>query len=669
MKKKVIYVQEDSYSCGSICIQSLVAHYGGYIPLETVLDDTSTDTTGTNAYEMILALRKYGFTSYGRKIALKDIEDEDLPAIAHIQKNGLEHFVVIYKIEETCVIVMDPEVGEKHYSKVEFLSLYDEKAIFAYPNGEIPHFKKKSPLLNKIFNVLFSNKSKVLIIWMLCFLTMILSLALNFHFKLLDKCKHPIVLTIIFIAVSVFFEILTVIKNRIIRDLLKSTDSFLTKDYIKHVFSIPRRYLARKRTGEILKKVQDASSIKDISLQLILTSSFDFLSMTISVVVMFIISKRTSIIYLSISLITTSIMWFENKKLYKKNKENIQKYETYIGTLVENLSGLESIKNLNREDIQFEKISSKLDDYNENKRKLGNYLDATREVKNLVMSIGFLIANLVGFLNLSEDFTFYDLITLQSLFGIMTSSLMGFVELSNDISKSRAVERNISEFLDIEVEPVDALKLTRPLSNVDIKELSYTHDRIHDDLKSIDLHITRGDKILLRGPSGVGKSTLVKCLSGRYEDFKGEILLDGVSIKKIVPRTVRDAITYVGQEEKLFTGTIKENIIDDKIKDDVLSEVLTICQLDEFIASRPRGLDSTILESGQNLSGGERARLILARALYREPDILVVDETLSSVGKKMEDDILKVLLEKKDLTVIYITHRDKQYLFDKIVEL
>ena len=152
-------------------------------------------------------------------------------------------------------------------------------------------------------------------------------------------------------------------------------------------------------------------------------------------------------------------------------------------------------------------------------------------------------------------------------------------------------------------------------------------------------------------------------------NYDGSIKInDTYEIKNIDVDSLRKKVIYVGQDEKLFSGTIRENITGNDNSDVSLEQVLELTSLKETLTRRTRGIDTMILEGATNLSGGEKARIFLARALYKNPEILVIDETLSSVSEQMEEDIITKLISIKNLTVIYITHRQKEKFFDTIID-
>lgn len=239
------------------------------------------------------------------------------------------------------------------------------------------------------------------------------------------------------------------------------------------------------------------------------------------------------------------------------------------------------------------------------------------------------------------------------------------VTLSN-ILKGKILFRSLGEFLDIPKER-EKDNLMDDFIDLKVDNLTFSHNPFSNIIENYSCNFQKGCKYLLKGPSGSGKSTFVKCLSGMYDNYKGQICLNGIDINELSIASLRKYCIYVGQEERLFTGTIWENVtngIDDK---DYFDKVVKITELDKVIKNRPLKENTALLEGATNLSGGEKARLILARALYRRPSILIIDEVLSSVSEDMEKRIVERLLKEDGLTLIYITHRNKERLFKNII--
>lgn len=654
-------------SCGARCVQSIVSHYGGYVPLETVLEDTNTTKSGTNAFELVTALKKYGFKAYGLKTSLESIDKEKLPVIAHTIKNGYEHFLVIYKIDESEVLTMDPEAGKTSYKKEDFKRIYKNSIITIFPEGEIAKYNKSKSLLNMFFPLLKKNKVNIIVIFILSVFLLISSLIINYHIKLLEVVKTPFTITILFLILQTLISIFQYLKEILIISNMKSIDTDIQHTFVSHIFKLPIRYLNNKRVGEIVKKIEDMTTIKEFLLRISILNSLDLITILVSGVAMFVISRYLTLVYVITVLLYFTIILITSKKTYKREKEVLRTYNNYSGTLVEYIDGIESIKNLNEEDSHIEKVDEYFKFFNETAFKKRKRDAKINTGKNFVLEAGLIITNLVGFLSLSNDFTLYDLIVFTSIFSLFFNGLESMLDTFLQFLKGKAIFRSICEFIDVDEEKSEPI-YNEPFKGIRIEDFSYSYDHYHETIKNFSCEIKRGEKILVSGPSGIGKSTLVKALSGRLNNYEGTICLNDLDIKSMAVKSLKDYCLYVGQEERLFSKSIFENVVQVEPNKERFDIVSRVTMMDELIDKRRDKENTNLLEGASNLSGGEKARVILARALYKNPAVLIIDETLSSVGEEMEDAILDNLLELPALTLIYITHRNKEAKFKKIIE-
>lgn len=666
MKKKDIFIQEEASSCGAVCILSVLSFYGGYIPLEKILEDTRTDKSGTNAYELVRALNSYGFSATGKKVLLDELKDLRLPAIAHVIVNGYEHFLVVYEITEECFVTMDPAIGKRIYSKSEFSSIYDGVLIEIIKDGEIPKYEKSKSIL-KLFRTSFAlEKKTVLKITLLNILIILLTVFLSLHVKFMSEVNNILALSIAFLAMRTSLLYLSILRNYKFESLTKKIDELCSKTFTDHIFRLPLKILRRKRTGEVTRKVEELYQIKNLFVRTTILNTLDILSVVVTFIVMFNISKQVASIYFASCLLVVWLCPFFKKRMYRDNFDVIRLNDEYTSNFVEDVTALESIKNLNAE----EKFSSELNrDFKvfTKKRTIMNKFASTKDnIESYIYDTSSLLANYMGFTLLGTSLTLVDLMALGTLYSIMFSSLESIIETISLFFKDKASFRSLCEFLDIEEEKKSD-DSTLEFKNVCIKDLSYSYDSVSANIKNFSYNFQKGDKVLLRGPSGIGKSTLVKCLSGVLDNYEGSITINGIDVKKMGPSKRRQYIVYVGQEERLFRRSIEENVTLGIMDEKWFNEVVKMTGLQRVLERRVKGQQTALLEGATNLSGGERARVILARALYKKPAVLIIDETLSSVGGELEDEIIENLKSLDDLTLIYITHRDKEKMFDKTI--
>ena len=265
-----------------------------------------------------------------------------------------------------------------------------------------------------------------------------------------------------------------------------------------------------------------------------------------------------------------------------------------------------------------------------------------------------------------------DLITFNSLITYFFEPLKNVANIIPKYNFVKAYFYKINEFNNLEEEKI---KETNEKLNgeIFIDQLSYSYNNYDYILKSFSMHIKDKKHVFLKGSSGSGKSTICKLLMKYDDNYSGNIFVGGVNIKDYNIDTLRNNITYISQNEKLFTGTIKENItLENNMDTQKINEIIKICKIDEILSKKPLRLDTLLYDDATNLSGGEKQRIILARGLLQDKRILILDEPLSdfwikqSISHFIINNIRNVY---KDKTIIYISHRDISYLFEKCIEV
>lgn len=659
MKSRNIYIQRDIYSCGACSIQSIVSYYGGYVPLNTVISDTHTTKNGTNGLYIKEALVKYGFDVTAKKIELESITNEDLPAIAHTITDGYEHFLVIFEIKKGSVVLMDPRNGKKIMKMKDFKNIYDNIIIIPKPLKKIVKYEQSHKLKELLINNLKYHKKGLISTTILSFIILILSLIINSYIKILSISHNVFFIIILFIFIILLNNTLSLIKEYIDEMMSTSYTSRINNNILNYIFNLDERYITNNRNGELKTKITDAEYIEDYILKSIMILVLNTFLLLSSLIIIFNLNKISLLIIIPIYLVFIFIALLTSKKLYNLEIDYINEYNLYNGDMSEYLNNLESIKNLGKESWFTSKLVNTHSKYKNSYLKRVKYYLIVKNISNLILELLYII--LIAY-NLSK-INIYDVFILISFINLSNSSLTNITSLIPGFIHVKTLFNNISEFLDLKSDSYKYDKLDE-INSVKINNLSYNYSSITKVLDNLNITINRGDKILVMGESGSGKSTFAKCISGHIKDYKGNILVNNTNILDYKSEALKK-ILYVGQNEKLFKDTLKNNITFDNYNEELYKKVIDISCINNILSKKN---NTYILESASNYSGGEASRIILARSLYAKPEVLILDETLSSIPIYQEDEILDKLLNIKDLTLIYITHRDKRNKFKRFIK-
>ena len=328
------------------------------------------------------------------------------------------------------------------------------------------------------------------------------------------------------------------------------------------------------------------------------------------------------------------------------------------------------IKRLSKSDYFLNNFKSKLLNYLDTNKTYLHSLSKYKVIEEFFLDILNILSISIALILVNKNLI--ELVDLFTYLALSTTLINTLKECLNSLPRISYLEENylhLSEFMSLKEEEFEGLTFTG--GNISIQNVSFTYNSLNYVIKNLNQEIKSGEKIILTGESGSGKSSLVKLLFGFYKPTTGNILINGINLSDYNLNSLRESISYVSQDESLFKGSILENITLGKdIPVSKLTKVLKICYLDKLINKETNHLETILLEDDVNFSGGEVMRLILARTLLKDNKILILDEALSGVEESMEKNIIKnIKNEYPDITLIYITHRNLKELFDREIKL
>lgn len=670
--------QQDEKDCGVCSLLSIIRYYKGNVPLEQLRLDARTNNEGTTALNLVLASQKYGFDAVGMKVEnLNDIKR--LPAIAHLNlKKGYSHYVVIEKVTKDKIILMDPAKGKVVKFLWEFQKEWSGVVLIFYPKQKIMVLKNDVALFTIFKKVFISEKNLIKIIVLVSFLLTIFTIALGYYFQMFNSLylnKYPInylkVLVLVFAIFTCFKLFLTYYRSYLENHLNKNIDCLITSDFLKHLFNLPLNVITSRKSGEILSRVNELTSIKGLITEIFITYTLDFLIVVITTFLLIRISSKlflilflTTIFYLFVGIIT-------KKSIFEKAYQNISIESEFNNTVLENIKMINSIKNLDAVDGTLNKIERKLTHYLYDTYKVNTILNKINIFKVSCYEIGFFLINTFGFYFVYKGIiNMIDLITFNALLNLYFEPLKNIVDSIPKYSFMKASITKINDFLGVHAEILGE-KTSTDGYDISINNLNYSYNKYQNVLKSVNLNIKEGEFVLLQGASGSGKSTLCSILNKYITDYTGDILFGKMNYKDLSIKTIRENIVYVGQNENIFTGSIKENItFGNKVSDLNFDKICKICKVDDVANKKTFSYESLIGSDEGNISGGEKQRIILARAVLKDFNVLILDEALSEVDIKLELEILKSIRENyKDKTIIYISHKKYSNIFDKVINM
>lgn len=690
-KQKIkIEKQPDSMDCGPSCLKMISAYYGKDYTLDTLRDYTFIAKNGVSLMGISKAAEKIGFKTVGGRFSVnKLIEKVLLPCILHWNQ---EHFVVLYKIrkkrKDIIFYIADPGKGLLIYTEEEFNECWistktngEEKGVALLLEPTDLFHKQETDNPTKI-----SGKLKFLSTYFKSYKKFFRQLIIGLLFGSLLQLIFPFLTQAIvdigignkdisFIWLILLAQLSLIIgrtsidfiRRRILLHISTRINISLISDFFIKLMKLPMKFFDTKLLGDLLQRIEDHSRIERFLTAQSLNLLFSLFSFIIFGIVLFIYNTKIFLVFILGSIVYGLWIFFFLKKRkildYKTfEQQAINRSKTYqlINGMQEiKLQGCEQRKRWEWEDTQAE-----LFDVNMQSLSLQQTQEAggicINEVKNVLITILAATAVIHGELTLGM------MLSVQYIIGQLASpveQIMNFLYQWQDVSISLERMSEIHNKNDEENKNKDIQCMSLCTSkDIRIKNLTFQYDGTFSKnvLNNIDLLIPEGKVTAIVGSSGSGKTTLIKLLLGHYPPSKGSIFIGNQDLNRFNLTWWRTQCGVVMQDGYLFSESIARNIAlsDDEINVEKLRKAAQIANIDDYISSLPLSYNTIIGQEGQGVSQGQRQRILIARAVYRDPQFIFLDEATNALDANNEKEILNNLNEfYRGKTVVVVAHR------------
>lgn len=677
------YRQLDSMDCGPTCLQMIAKFYGKKYTLQTLRELCNINREGVSMLGISDAAESIGFRTLSATIPVENlIADAPLPLIAHWKQ---KHFVVVYKIKKNIVYLADPAHGlvetdiatfRKHWLSTRNNDIDTGLVLFLEPTPEFYHASADVGGRNSL-RYFLSYLKPYKRLFLQLYLGLLVSSLLAFIFPFLSQSLIDIginqqnlnFINLVLISQlllqlsSLFIEF---IKGWIFLHVGARISISIVSDFLVKLLKLPFSFFDNKTVGDILQRMKDHTRIQTFLTSSSLNFVFSIINFIIFAVVLIIYNFKIFLIF-----IAGNVLYFGWTLLFMKRRKSLD-YQNFNqasinqNSLLQLLNGVQEIKLQNcekRKRWEWERVQAQQFHISIKGLTLSQYQHAGAffidQTKNIFIS--YFAAKSV----LSGDLTLGMMLSVSYIVGQLNGPISQALELILSYQDARiSLERLAEIHLKKDEEDPDLGNLTFLPENgsITLKNVNFKYAGPHSEpvLKDINLTIPLGKKTAIVGTSGSGKTTLVKLLLKIYEPTSGDIFLSDTNMKNISNRFWRDKCGCVSQEGYLFSDTIANNIsVSDELLDkEKLMRAVHIANIQDFVDSLPLRYNTKIGQDGNGISQGQRQRIHIARAVYKNPEYVFLDEatnSLDTVNEKIIVQNLETFFGGK--TVVIIAHR------------
>ena len=684
LKPFPFYKQPDAKDCGPTCLRIVSKYYGKTIPLQQIRNLSETTREGSSLLGLSDAAENLGFRSLGVQVDFNTfIEEVPLPCIVHWNK---QHFVVVYKIEKTGkVYVSDPSYGLITYEKEEFIKFWIGENATENTEEGIALLLETTPAFFK--NEFDEQESKASFSFLSRYLFKYKSLVFQLAIGLLAGSLMSLILPFLtqsivdvgiqnqdlnFIYLVLIAQVMLflgrmgieVIRSWILLHLSTRINISIISDFFIKLMKLPISFFDTRMTGDIMQRINDHHRIEQLLTNSSLNTLFSLVNLIIFSIVLLFYDYRLFFVYIIGAVLYVVWITFFLKKRKELDYKRFSQVSQEQSKVIELINGMQEIKMHNAEkqkrwgweflQVKLFKIQIKSLSLEQWQSVGGNFINQMKDI-----FVSFLSAKLV----LEGNLTLGMMLSVQYIIGQLNSPLMQLIDFIKQTQDAKISLERLGEIHDKEDEENADEQYTSeiPQQDIEVQNLSFRY--VGSDafvFENLSLSIPYQKTTAIVGASGSGKTTLLKLLMKFYEPNNGEIKLGNTKLKNISPRTWRDHCGVVMQEGYVFNDTIAQNIAvgEDYIDKNKLKKAVEIANIKDFIEGLPLSYNTKIGNEGVGVSGGQRQRLFIARAVYKSPEYIFFDEATSALDANNE----KVIMENlenffKGKTAIVIAHR------------
>lgn len=666
--------QHDSTDCGAACLASIIRYFGGSASIEKIRRLSGTSQAGTTMLGLYQAAQECGMKAVGYEAAISDLKAYKGILILHITRgNKYEHYVVCHGFSDQRFVIWDPAIGLIYLNAEELEEMWlSHKCLSVSPGNEFNYAKaERKDKRRWICQTIKPDKDLIIASVCIGMIIAILGAVMAvFTQKLLDKILPYGDISILITSALLVFSLLCVrvILNSIRQYMLLSQgrnyNIRIVDSFFKSLLQLPKPFLDSRKTGDMVARLNDTMRIQRVISDIVSAYIIDILIVIIMLVMIFRYSAASGYVSIAAAPLIFLMVYRWNRLIITSQYDLMSGYAMNESNFISSFKGITEIKSMNWQKIYSDRNHAVFSSFQEKAFNLGRIKIKLGMLTNLAGTcylIGLIIYT--SFKVIESELTQGELMAILSLSSTLLPSVMNIAIVTIPLNEALVAIERMFEFTQLKPENDKETGVNKYLriKKLTLEGISFRYPGQRRLFSEISLAIEKGQIVALIGDSGSGKSTLVNILMRFYIPESGCINVNGVvGANELSVTQWRKSVGLVPQDVHIFNGTVLENIIPDadESKIDRLMRMIANFGLDGFINNLPLGLATITGEEGVKLSGGQKQIISFIRALYNEPDILLIDEGTSGMDRDTEKVMINILSRlKNNVGILLVTHR------------
>ena len=660
-------LQTEAAECGLACLAMVASFYGHVIDLPSLRRRFSTSLKGANLARVIDMAGQLDFQTRPLRLELDEFNQLKTPCILHWDLN---HFVVLKRVNARSVEIHDPAHGERKLSFKQVSEHFTGVALELHPKANFRPVKARQAIsLRALTGKTRGLAGALTQILLLALALEVFTLVGPFYMQwvidqALVSADHNLLtlLGIGFLLVAIFKVAITAARSWAVTCLGATLNVQWITNVFGHLLHLPLDWFEKRHIGDVVSRFNSMHTIQQTLTTQFIGSMLDGIMSLVTLIVLAFYSIPLMLLVTGLFLLYGLVRWAFFRPLRRAQEDQIITGARQQSDLLESIRGVMPIKLANQQSERQGRYANKVVDTVNRSVGIQRLNISFNTVSQLIFGIGHVaIIWWAAALTLNGEFTAGMLIAFVTYASQFFTRSAGLIDKLVDFGMLKLHAERVADIAltEPEVNPITTYDGPLPDASIEVRNLSFRYsDGEPWILKDCSFRIESGESVAITGPSGCGKTTLAKIILGLLEPEEGEILFGGTDIKKLGADYYRSMVASVMQDDQLFAGSIADNIafFDPAARNDKIQAAAKLAAIHEEIAAMPMGYQTLVGDMGSSLSGGQKQRVILARALYRQPKLLVLDEATSHLDVERESRV-NAAVKRLRLTRIVIAHR------------